>query len=212
MPESEGGRFPDRDRERRLRLLSEAVSLGFDLVDVNARDAFPDVVAAKAGHGLVLSWHDLEGTPDDLDSVYDGMAALGPDVVKIAVTARSISDLGRLMAFAARHAGAAAPRLIALAMGPLGVASRILGGRFGAPLTFASAATWQEAAPGQIPARTLVDCYRVRQIGRDTRVFGLVGSDVLAQPVSVIQDLAPSPSAASTRCTSRCRRRRCRGW
>ncbi len=190
MPESEGGRFPDRDRERRRRLLSEAVRLGFDLVDVNARDAFPDVVASKAGRGLVLSWHDLEGTPDDLDAVYDRMAALGPDIVKIAVTARSISDLGRLLAFAARHAADAAPRLIALAMGPLGVASRILGGRFGAPFTFASAAAGLEAAPGQIPARTLVDGYRVRQIGPDTRVFGLVGSDVLRSLSPAIQNRA----------------------
>lgn len=190
MPESEGGRFPDRDRERRRRLLSEAASLGFDMVDVNARDAFPDVVASKAGRGLVLSWHDLEGTPEDLDSVYDRMAALGPDVVKIAVTARSISDLGRLLAFAARHAAPEAPRLIALAMGPLGVASRILGGRFGAPFTFASAAAGQEAAPGQVPARTLVDCYRVRQIGPDTRVFGLVGSDVLRSLSPSIQNRA----------------------
>ena len=31
---------------------------------------FDDVVAAKAGRGLVLSWHDFEGTPDDLDAVY----------------------------------------------------------------------------------------------------------------------------------------------
>ena len=189
-PESEGGRCPDRDQERRRRMLSEAVELGFDLVDVNARGAFDDVVASKAGRGLVLSWHDLEGTPDDLDSIYDRMAALGPDIVKIAVTARSIADLGRLLAFAARHAGDAAPRLVALAMGPLGVASRILGGRFGAPFTFASAAAGQEAAPGQIPARTLVDCYRVRQIGRDTRVFGLVGSDVLRSLSPAIQNRA----------------------
>jgi 3-dehydroquinate dehydratase/shikimate dehydrogenase len=190
MPESEGGRFPDADRERRRRLLYEAIALGFDLVDVGARDAFPDVVASKAGRGLVLSWHDLDGTPDDLDGVYDRMAALGPDIVKIAVTARSASDLGRLLAFAARHARDDAPRLIALAMGPLGVASRILGGRFAAPFTFASAAIGREAAPGQVPARTLVDCYRVRQIGRDTRVFGLVGSDVLRSLSPAIQNRA----------------------
>jgi 3-dehydroquinate dehydratase/shikimate dehydrogenase len=190
MPESEGGRFPDRDQERRRRLLSDAVERGFDLVDVNARGAFPEVVASKAGRGLVLSWHDLEGTPDDLDSVYDRMAALGPDVVKIAVTARSIGDLGRLLAFAARHAKDAAPRLIALAMGPLGVASRVLGGRFGAPFTFASSAAGREAAPGQIPARMLADCYRVRQVGPDTRVFGLVGSDVLRSLSPAIQNRA----------------------
>ncbi len=189
-PQSEGGRFPDRDPAGRRRLLSEAVELGFDLVDVNARGAFEDVVAAKAGRGLVLSWHDLEGTPDDLEAVYERMAALGPDIVKIAVTARSIGDLGRLLAFASRHAADASPRLIALAMGPLGAASRILGGRYGAPFTFACAAAGQEAAPGQIPARTLALGYRVREIGRDTRVFGLVGQDILRRLSPAIQNRA----------------------
>jgi shikimate dehydrogenase len=59
-------------------------------------------------------------------------------------------------------------------MGPLGVASRA-GGRFRGAVHLPHAG--REAARA-IPARTLVDCYR-RQIGRDTRVFGLVGSDVL---------------------------------
>ena len=136
--ESEGGRSPDRDHASRRRLLSEAVGLGFDLVDVEARAGFADVVASKAGRGLVLSWHDSEGTPDDLDGIHDRMAAQQPDVVKIAVTARSVADLGRLLAFASRHAAGRSPRVVALAMGPLGIASRILGGRYRAPFTFAS--------------------------------------------------------------------------
>jgi len=188
--ESEGGRFPDRDAKARRKLLAEAVERGFDLVDVETRAGFDDVVAAKAGRGLVLSWHDTDGTPDDLDAIYARMAAARPDIVKIVVTARSVRDLGRLLAFAARHARDTAPRLLALAMGPLGVASRVLCGRFGAPFTFASAAVGREAAPGQIPARTLVDCYRVRQIGPDTRIFGLVGSDVLRSLSPAIQNRA----------------------
>ena len=189
-PESEGGRFPDRDALARRKLLGEAVERGFDLVDVDARSGFDDVVRSKAGRGLVLSWHDTGGTPDDLEAIYERMAVLQPDVVKIAVSARSVRDLGRLLAFAARHAADRAPRLVAIAMGPLGVASRILGGRYGAPFTFASAAAGHEAAPGQLPAHTLADSYRVRSIGRDTRVFGIVGSDVLRSLSPAIQNRA----------------------
>jgi 3-dehydroquinate dehydratase/shikimate dehydrogenase len=177
--ESEGGRFPERAHLARRRLLSEAVGRGFDLVDVEARAGFVDVVASKVGRGLVLSWHDMDGTPEDLEAIYERMAAQHPDIVKLAVTARSVRDLGRLLAFAARHAADRAPRLVAIAMGPLGVASRLLGGRFGAPFTFTSAAPGRESAPGQLSARALVDCYRVRSIGPSTRVYGLLGSDVL---------------------------------
>ena len=41
-------------------------------------------------------------------AIHDRMAAQHPDVVKIAVTARSVADLGRLLAFAVRRAAAAA--------------------------------------------------------------------------------------------------------
>ena len=188
--DAEGGQFPDRDSRARRRLLLEAVERGFDLVDVEARAGFDDVVAVKKGRGLVLSWHDMEGTPDDLDSIYERMAAEGPDVVKISVTARSVRDLGRLLALAARHAADEAPRLVAIAMGPLGVASRILGGRYNAPFGFASAASGRGTAPGQLTAPVLVDSYRVRSIGRDTRVYGLLGSDVQRSLSPAIQNRA----------------------
>jgi 3-dehydroquinate dehydratase/shikimate dehydrogenase len=68
--------------------------------------------------------------------------------------------------------------LIALAMGPLGIATRVLAGRYGAPWTYASVAPGREAAPGQLDARTLCEVYRARAIGPATRVFGVVGSDV----------------------------------
>jgi 3-dehydroquinate dehydratase type I len=188
--DAEGGRFPDRDASARRQLLREAVERGFDLVDVEARAGFDDVVEAKAGRGLVLSWHDTEGTPDDLDAVYDRMAAARPDVVKIAVTARSVRDLGRLLVLAARHSADEAPRLVAIAMGPLGVASRILGGRYNAPFGFAAAASGRGTAPGQLTAPVLVDSYRVRSIGRDTRVYGLLGSDVQRSLSPAIQNRA----------------------
>jgi 3-dehydroquinate dehydratase/shikimate dehydrogenase len=177
--QSEGGRAPDEDAAERRRLLGRAVDLGFDLVDVEYRSGFDDVIAAKAGRGLVLSFHDFQATPADLDALFERMAASRPDVVKIGVTARSVADLGRLLAFAARRAGCVGPRLVALAMGPLGVASRILGGRYGAPFTLASPENGREAAPGQLPAAVLADTYRVRSIGPGTRVYGIVGSDVL---------------------------------
>jgi 3-dehydroquinate dehydratase/shikimate dehydrogenase len=63
-------------------------------------------------------------------------------------------------------------------MGPLGVASRILGGAHGAPFTFASAAAGREAAPGQLTARSLCGPYRARSIRSATCVYGIVGVDV----------------------------------
>ena len=177
-PRSEGGRHDDRDAAGRRGLLKEAARRGFDYVDVEYKSGFLDVIAEKAGKGLVLSYHDLEGTPRDLDGLYAAMAEQGADIVKIAVTARSIVDLGRLFDFAERRAAAGGPPLVPIAMGPLGIASRILGGRYGAPFVFASAAPGAEAAPGQVPAAEMAERFRARRITPSTRVYGILGTDV----------------------------------
>ena len=176
-PESDGGRMPDGDPRRRLNLL-EAVKRGFEYVDVEYKSGLYDVILEKAGRGLVLSYHDFEGTPADLDELYAGMAEGGADVVKIAVTPRSITDVGRLLAFAQRTATGGGKPLIAIAMGPLGIITRIVGGRYGAPFTYAAVVAGAEAAPGQIPAALLADLYRVRSVTAATKVYGILGSNV----------------------------------
>jgi 3-dehydroquinate dehydratase/shikimate dehydrogenase len=174
---SQGGRFPDQDPRRRLILL-EAVKRGFDYVDVEHTSGFYDVMLEKTGRGLVVSHHDFEGTPEDLGGLYDAMAEQGADVVKIAVTPRSIADVGRLLAFAARTSERGGPPLVPLALGPLGMATRVLAGRYGAPFTFASPQWGGEAAPGQIPAAEMAALYRVRDVTARTKVYGVLGSDV----------------------------------
>lgn len=180
--ESEGGRSPAADAPRRRRLLAEAFRLGFDFVDVEASSGFDEIAAERKGRGLVLSVHDFERTPEDLDGIFERMAARRPEIVKIVTRARSIADLGRVLAFARRRAKARQPgdpALVTFAMGPEAVASRILGGRYGAPFTFAAPANGLEAAPGQLPARTLAEVYRAREVGPATKVYGVLGVDVL---------------------------------
>ena len=176
-PVSEGGCCLDADPKRRLRLL-EAVKRGYDFVDVEFESALFEVMVEKAGNGLIVSRHDLEATPDDLDGLYARMSEKGADVVKIVVTPRSISDVGRLLEFSSRAASGGGPPLIAIALGPLGVVTRILAGRYGAPFTYASPAPGAEAAPGQLPAALMADLYRVRDITPATRVYGVLGADV----------------------------------
>jgi 3-dehydroquinate dehydratase/shikimate dehydrogenase len=174
---SQGGRWEDDDPARGRTLL-EGVRRGFDFVDVEHRGGLADVAAEKAGHGLIVSHHDLDGTPEDLDGLYREMAGGGADIVKIAVTPRSIADVGRLFAFAARARAGGGPPLIAIAMGPMGVVSRVMAGRFAAPFTFASASVGAESAPGQVPAEDMARLYRAREVGAATRLYGVLGGDV----------------------------------
>ncbi|HEY7515834.1 MAG TPA: shikimate dehydrogenase, partial [Vicinamibacteria bacterium] len=151
---------------------------GFDYVDIEFKSDLMDVAVEKAGRGLILSFHDLEGTPHDLEELYGRMCARGADIVKIAATPRSVSDVGRLLEFASRTARAGGKPLIAIAMGPMGTITRVTAGRYGAPFTYAAAGAVSEAAPGQLPASAMADLYRVRQVTPATRVYGVLGSDV----------------------------------
>jgi 3-dehydroquinate dehydratase/shikimate dehydrogenase len=186
---SQGGRYPDEDPRRRLILL-EAVKRGFDYVDVEHTSGLYDVMREKAGQGLVVSHHDFEGIPEDLEALYGRMSDQGADVVKIAVTPHSIADVGRLLAFSARTSARGGAPLVALALGPLGTATRVLAGRYGAPFTYASPQWGGEAASGQIPASEMAGLYRVREVTTATRVYGVLGSDVARSLSPVLHNRA----------------------
>lgn len=186
---SEGGRWSDTETRRRMNLL-EAVKRGFEYVDVEYRSDFFDVMMEKSGSGLVVSYHDMEGMPDDLDSLYFKMCNKGADIVKIAVTPHSIADVGRLLEFAEQTSKGGGKPLIAIAMGPLGVITRVVAGRYGAPFTFASAAPGAESAPGQVPAALMADLYRVREVTAATRVYGVLGADVTRSLSPALQNRA----------------------
>ena len=63
---SEGGRWDDADPRRRMVLL-EAVKRGYDYVDVELRSDYMEILVEKAGRGLVLSYHDMQGTPEEFE-------------------------------------------------------------------------------------------------------------------------------------------------
>ena len=176
-PVGEGGRWEDGESRRRLVLL-EAVKRGYDYVDVEYRSDLLDVGMEKSGDGLIVSYHDGEGTPEDLEGLYTRMCDRGADVVKIAVTPRSVADVARVLKLSQRVAVSKGKPLVAIALGPLGVITRLLGGRYRAPFTYAAAALGAETAEGQLPVEMMADVYRVRDVTPDTRVYGILGGGV----------------------------------
>jgi 3-dehydroquinate dehydratase type I len=88
-PVSQGGSWDDADPRRRMTLL-EGVKRRFDYVDIELRSGFMDVMVEKVGEGLIVSHHDLEGVPLDLDGLYKEMTDVGADIAKIVATPQSI--------------------------------------------------------------------------------------------------------------------------
>ena len=174
--EWEGGYFKGSEEERR-RILEEALAGGADYVDIEARAGFAgDVIRERRGRGLVLSSHIFGSMPDDLESRWAALRSSGAEIAKLAVEARSLSDTLRLMTLAASaKSGEGTQDHVLIAMGDMGVASRILATRIGNAWTYAG----DNVAPGQISLRRLVDEFRFRDLRPDTEVYGVVGNPVM---------------------------------
>jgi 3-dehydroquinate dehydratase/shikimate dehydrogenase len=125
---------------------------------------------------VICSWHDFAETPHDLIGRYDRMADSPAAVVKIVTQANSISDCLRLFELI-EHAKGRKP-VIALAMGLPGLMTRALALARGAMLTFGSLRRGAESAAGQPTGAELRDLYRVKQISRDSEIFGVIGNPV----------------------------------
>jgi 3-dehydroquinate dehydratase/shikimate dehydrogenase len=182
-PQREGGRFAGDEGER-IRVLQDAVALGADYVDVEL-DSVAKLRRAPRTK-LIVSVHDFEKTPGDLDAICSRIVATNPDVVKIATTARDVTDNLRIFELLR---GAKLPT-IALAMGERGVISRILAPKFGSYLTFATLDAANASAPGQLTVGDLLKVYRCRSIGRDTALFGVVANPVAHSMSPLIHNAA----------------------
>lgn len=121
---------------------------------------------------LILSSHDFTGRPADLTRRILAMQAEPAcAVVKVAYRARSIRDNLELFDILSERQ----KPTIALGMGEFGLMSRVLAPKFGGFLTFASLRDESATAPGQPTIDDLLGMYRFRSIGKDTRVYGVIG-------------------------------------
>ena len=126
---------------------------------------------------VICSHHDFAGVPADLEQIYKRMVATPAGILKIAVQATDATDclaVFRLLERAQRDGR----QMIAIAMGPGGVATRILGSSRGSFLTYASLDESSTTAPGQLDATDLRELYRIDQINPETQIFGLIGRPV----------------------------------
>ena len=166
----EGGWFAGPEEQRRA-LLRDALDRGAEYVDLEWACGFDELVRGRRGRNIILSFHDFNGCPDDLEARVDAMAALEPEVLKVAVTVRRLAECVRLAAVAARHPGR---RLVVIGMGEAGTVTRVLPGRFGSCWTYAG----DRVAPGQIDLDRLLTEFRFGRIGPRTSLYGIAGRPV----------------------------------
>ena len=146
----EGGGF-DGGEEERVRLLAEVCEMRPAFVDLEFEAAreFGNLLRRmrlRAGK-LILSWHDLHGTPDSLELVKrrDRMSRSG-GIVKIVTLANLVEDNLRVLSLYERGRR---NKLVAFCMGERGAFSRVLSFCAGSPLVY-TALPGESVAPGQL--------------------------------------------------------------
>jgi 3-dehydroquinate dehydratase/shikimate dehydrogenase len=169
--QSDGGRWTGPE-ETRLTLLRQAIVAGFDWVDLETDIA--DQVRRFGNVKRIISYHNLREVPADLEKIHEHMLTQDADVLKLAVTAHQPADNLRVLELSRRSP----VPTVALCMGDLGTASRVLGGRFGQPFTYAAFNKERVLAPGLLTFDEMKRLYRFEQITAETPIYGVIGDPV----------------------------------
>ena len=157
----EGGRWQG-DEARRVEKLLEAAELGADIIDIEFRttNLKQAIELIKERAKCLLSFHELKGTPplNSMREIVQRQLEAGADICKIVTTAQRFEDNLTILQLISEFPKT---RIVSLAMGPLGFASRVLCPLVGGDFTYASIEPGKESASGQITVRELMKIYEM---------------------------------------------------
>ena len=136
--------------------------------------------AHAAGAKVIRSMHKFDGPVKNLEAKLRELGKKG-DIAKIAFMPRNLGDVakvfeefGRSTTQPPNHPTAQLPNCLLIAMGPQGLATRVLAGRLGAPWVYASVGGLGENI-GHVTPAELVRDYRFRSVTKDAALFGVTG-------------------------------------
>lgn len=168
---ADGGKWAGTEEDRQV-LLRTAIAEGVEYVDLE--DDIAHLIPRFGNTKRIISRHDFNGTPTNLQEVADKLASLDADIVKLATMAHNPIDNLRMMKLVKES------RIptIGICMGEMGTPSRILGGRFGSPFTFATFHHERTLAPGQLSYKQMQEIYHYDEIDQGYEVFGVIADPV----------------------------------
>lgn len=169
--QSDGGRWMKSESER-LMLLRSVIASGVEYVDLESDIA--DQIPRYGKTKRIISLHNMEETPDNLEEIHADLSRHDPDIVKIATMANSFSDNVRMIDMVKN----AKVPTIGICMGEVGIVTRVLANRFGSPFTYAAFSQDKEVAPGQISWKDMSSLYNYENITENTKLYGVVADPV----------------------------------
>ncbi|MCA9217279.1 MAG: shikimate dehydrogenase [Planctomycetales bacterium] len=181
--QADGGKWVGKETERQM-LLRSAIADGVDYVDLE--DDIAGSIPRFGKTKRIVSMHDFNSTPDDLEEIHARMAALDADIVKIATMANNPHDNVRMLNLMAKSD----VPTVGMCMGEMGMPTRILASRFGAPFTYATFHHERALAPGQLSYKQMTEIYNYENINKETTVFGVVADPIGHSASPVVHNAA----------------------
>jgi len=170
-PEGEGGFWKGEERYR-INHLQTCLSFGAEYVDVEESTDIGwryeiSKTCKENGAKMIISHHDFERTPNkqEMIDICKNEYAAGAAIAKIAVTPRSIEDVASVLGVVEEFKSKDRD-VIGIAMGKLGVMTRVFGPLIGSYLTYASLERGKESAEGQLTLeemRTILNILQSRE-------------------------------------------------
>jgi 3-dehydroquinate dehydratase/shikimate dehydrogenase len=173
---NQGGRYKGSEKMR-LSTLKQLAALDPSYLDIehDVSQAFIRDISLKYPKiKTILSYHNFENTPKDLEKIYQDMSAIPSYFYKIAVTAQNSVDTLQLISFAKTLD----KTIIAISMGLYGEVSRIIAPLIGSPINYISLEETLPTAPGQLTAEELIYRYNYPLLTTNTSLYGLIGNPI----------------------------------
>jgi 3-dehydroquinate dehydratase/shikimate dehydrogenase len=172
--QEEGGGCASSPARRAERLAAAAA--GYDWIDIEAdRDRDEELLARVAPERRILSWHGDRTSLSRLNERFERMARTPARYYKLIPAARRSGDelapLTLLHSLARRD-------VIAFASGPIGLWSRLVAPRLGAPVVYGASGFGPPAAAGQPTVAALCRDYGLPELRPASYLCGVVGNPV----------------------------------
>ncbi|TSB45401.1 type I 3-dehydroquinate dehydratase [Alkalicoccobacillus porphyridii] len=146
--------------EQEQLLLKVLLDKSIDMLDIEQASAFASStelvnVARSQQIKLIFSTHYFTHTPsaNSMTNYLIAGQTAGADLVKLAVMPKNEEDVLSLLHVTNEAASTLTVPIITIAMGKLGVSTRLVGDQFGSTMTFAVGDT--ASAPGQVPVEMI---------------------------------------------------------
>lgn len=159
--------------EKYLKLLSEASTLEPSYLDIDY-GAFFLVDAIKKKYPrlkIILSYHDFDKFPTNLEQLYLDMQCEGVNFYKIAVSTVDAIQSLKILNFSKGK-----KNLITVGMGNHGKITRILSPVVNNPITYCHADSMPSLASGQMAISELINVYKHPKLSDKTKIYCLIGN------------------------------------